>query len=173
MTRKVKDITGQRFGYLVAKSYAGSEHHGFAMWNVVCDCGAEKVVMGIALRSGATVSCGCYHQQKARGTAKHGHNRPGRRTAEYSTRSSMINRCSNPSNDHYHRYGGRGITVCERWREDFRKFLFDMGNRPGPGYSIDRINNDGNYEPSNCRWATADQQYENRSYRPRRKGKTE
>ena len=91
---------------------------------------------------------------------KHGFARPGKEAPEYRAWAALRNRCSNPNHDAYKNYGGRGIKVCERWN-DFLAFLEDMGPRPSPKHSIDRINNDGNYEPDNCRWATRSEQCRN------------
>ena len=128
----------------------------------VCDCGVVKDVPNSRLRTGTTVSCGCAQREWARSQAKHGHNsRLVPRTTEYNSWATMIARVSNSNNPRWEHYGGRGIKVCERWK-DFSLFLEDMGLKPGKGYSIDRIDNDGHYEPGNCRWATIEQQLENR-----------
>lgn len=135
-----------------------------ARWNVcLCDCGTRIEVRSKALTSGNTSSCGCLHRElsKIRFTT-HGHSRVAKATGKgfsptYSTWVAMIARCSNPKSKYHF---GRGISVCERWMK-FENFLADMGDRP-PGLSIDRINNDGNYEPDNCRWATPGQQRRNR-----------
>ena len=122
-----------------------------------CECGNEKVVVLNSLRSGATRSCGCYRKEVTtqtktiHGLWKH---------PLYKTWADMKTRCYNTKDKYYKDYGGRGIKVCDRWIKSFPNFLQDMGERP-TGYSIDRINNDGNYEPSNCRWATNKEQQNN------------
>ncbi len=134
-------------------------------WECRCDCGKEKLVFEqsllLALRSdqGGSRSCGCLVSERAR---KHGHASNGRATAEYGAWIAAKKRCTNPGNDSYSTYGGRGIRMCARWSESFEAFLHDMGPRPGPDYSVDRINPDGNYEPRNCRWASLAVQSRNR-----------
>jgi hypothetical protein len=106
--------------------------------------------------------CGENHYNWGRGiNAVHGDAREGKRTAEYNIWITMKQRCSNPKTNGYINYGGRGIIVCERWLNSFENFLKDMGRKPSGDHSIDRIDNDGNYEPNNCRWATQKEQYEN------------
>jgi hypothetical protein len=125
-----------------------------SFWLCKCDCGAECVKMGIDLRTGDTKSCGCLKHKSRMG---HGLTK----TPEWNSWRGMVERCTNPNHKNYNRYGGRGITVCDRWRK-FENFLEDMGNRPD-GCSIERIRNDEGYGPENCTWATRGQQVRNTS----------
>lgn len=161
---------GARFGRLTVCADA-PRVGGHRRVHVRCECGSEKTVRLDHVLAGRTRSCGCLNAEMSaqrvdtRITVRHGANRRGHRAPEYQTWSSMIQRCTNPRRVGYKNWGGRGIQVCEKWRLDFRAFLADMGPRPGVGYSIDRINNGGHYEPGNVRWATRHEQNLNR--RPR------
>ena len=126
-----------------------------------CDCGVEKDIVLADVRSGRTQSCGCLNRDNVVATfTKHGEAATGSKSAEYKVWEGLKNRCRKESGRDWENYGARGITVCERWGV-FENFLADMGRRPSPEHSIDRINNDGNYEPGNCRWATDFQQQRN------------
>jgi hypothetical protein len=150
------DLTGRRFHRLTVVSM--DTDRGRLMWRCRCDCGNERIVRGDCLKDGNTKSCGCLLMESA---TKHGHDRSKRPSPTYVTWQAMIARCTKPQHDSYYAYGAKGITVCARWREDFRNFLADMGERPN-GQTIDRIDSASGYEPSNCRWATPKQQSWNR-----------
>jgi hypothetical protein len=156
------DITGQRFGRLVALRRNGHSRCA-VVWECICDCGAVKNVNGTYLRDGTTTSCGCYHREAiAIRMTKHGFAPAGKLKTEYNTYRGMILRCTNPNAPSYRNYGGRGITVCDRWRESFTLFLEDMGLKPEKNYQLDRIDNDKGYSPDNCRWTTPTKNSNNR-----------
>jgi hypothetical protein len=159
LSHKAINITGQRFGRLIA---LGPVHqNGKLAWHCRCDCGQEKAVMGNHLRSGKTQSCGCLHREKLRTkgiNARHGMSQ----SRVYKLWRAMRKRCQDINAANYHRYGGRGISVCERW-QSFENFYSDMGEPPSDQHSLDRIDNDGNYEPTNCQWATINEQAQNKS----------
>ncbi len=163
---KGADITGAKFHRLTAIRPTGRYIGRSAVWECLCDCGNKIETAINALRHGSTKSCGCLRREKtsAQLTSQNTtHGRSG--TPEHASWKAAIQRCTNPKDKRYSDYGGRGIKVCERWQK-FENFLADMGERP-PGTGLDRINNDGNYEPGNCRWATASEQCQNR--RPKRR----
>ena len=137
-----------------------------------CECGTVSVVFRCHFVSGASKSCGCWNKEyaSARATArnfKHGHTVRGKHSREWNSWMAMHERCRDPNSINYKNYGGRGISVCARWA-DFNNFLSDMGPRP-PGHSLDRINNEGSYEPSNCKWSTWVEQNNNRRPKSRHK----
>jgi len=145
------DISGKRYGLLVVKEYLGG-----SKWRSICDCGGESVTVTNHLKSGNTTSCGCRKKSVlGESTTKHG--MAG--TPTHRTWKAMRNRCNNPNTPRYKDYGGRGITVCERW-DKFENFLIDMGERP-EGMSIDRVDNNKGYSKSNCKWATGKEQRAN------------
>ena len=160
----VLDIANQRFGRLVAVRFAGiSEDHQGALWLCRCDCGKEKIVKTQALRSGGTRSCGCYHDEVSSNRERtHGLTK----SPEYYTYYNAKARCEHPNFWAYGFYGGRGIKFLFK---SFEEFYAELGPRPSSKYSLDRIDNDGNYEPGNCRWATKEQQTKNKRPRKDRK----
>ncbi len=152
------DLTGTRVGrWLVVRRLANSERGG-TQWLCRCDCGTEREVGGIRLRDASSQSCGCLRADvSSSGNFKHGHSPSGRQPSPtYQSWVGMTQRCGNPNHKNFSDYGGRGISVCERWSK-FADFLADMGERP-PGMSIERVNNDGDYEPGNCKWASVEEQ---------------
>lgn len=169
-TFAMQDLTGQRFGRLIAQWPAGRTGDRKATivhWLCCCDCGRLSVVRAGSLRTGSTRSCRCGGSRPP-SQRTHGHCPRACASGEYKSWSAMLGRCYRARNHSYKHYGGRGITVCPRWRDSFESFLADMGTRPD-GTTLDRINNDGNYEPSNCRWATATVQQNNRGNNVRRR----
>lgn len=165
MAKKKKEWTPPqpKYGRATILRSIGHEKN-FRIVECRCDCGKVFRVRFNGLQTGNTSSCGClridHALEQVYSRQTHGESRP--ETPEFRTWTAMKNRCLNPNADDYSKYGGRGITVCKRWRDSYQAFVTDMGRRPGPQYSIDRIDVDGNYEPGNCRWAKQEQQVNNR-----------
>lgn len=146
------DLTGRQFGLWTAIEYSGEkDKFGVLLWICRCQCGTQRPVKASNLRSGTSTNCGCQGRNFKHGLTK---------TRTFKSWDSMRQRCLNPNDPTYHRYGARGISICERW-SSFEAFLADMGERPD-GTSLDRIKNDQGYEPGNCRWATPKEQQANR-----------
>lgn len=155
---KINNVSQQVFGRLtVVKEAMTRKNDGHVAWLCACSCGESIIVSGHSLRSGTTTSCGCLAKELAAERFST-HNKSG--TGTYQSWICMRNRCYYKKDISYKYYGERGITVCDRWLDSFENFYEDMGDRPD-GKSIDRINNEGNYEPTNCKWSTAKEQANN------------
>lgn len=161
----IKQLVGKRFGRLTVISFNGLKNNRYAQWMCKCDCGNYRLVITTYLNSGNVSSCGCLKVDTTRArSTKHGHNTLKGATPEYTTWSNIKARCYDEKNKSYSRYGAKGIRVCDRWINSFDNFLSDMGTRPSNDHSIDRFpNKKGDYEPSNCRWATRHQQVNNKT----------
>ena len=152
-------LTGAVYGELTITGFAGPDEQGKSTYRCRCNCGNETVTRGTNLKNGQTQSCGCLAKRAASVSNKtHGLSR----SPEYIAWMAMKERCLNSKNKGFPGYGGRGITVCDRWKNSFENFIADMGSRPSARHSLDRIDNDRGYEPGNCRWATPEEQQGNR-----------
>ena len=158
MPAQLPSLIGQRFGRLIVIEGPFVEKKK-RKWKSMCDCGNESINQQTVLRRGEAISCGCFRKEVTKELhSVHG----GRLLPEYKVWAGLKDRCTNPNSNVYRNYGGRGIRVCDEWSV-FENFIADMGSRPSARHSIDRIDNDGNYEPKNCRWATQKDQCRNRS----------
>lgn len=161
-----KDIAGNRYGRLTVVGYDGKRGKGH-FWKCLCACGNFRIVRRGDLTMNRTKSCGCLRKEKSAANGKKafvhgGRSRSEPPTPEYTSWLSMKARCYKITADSYPNYGGRGIKVCDRWLNSFEAFLEDMGSKPTPQHQIERIDNDRDYEPNNCKWATPKEQGRNK-----------
>lgn len=161
-----RNITGQTFGKLTALK-AVKNNKGSYDWLCKCECGSERVIIGSNLTTGKSKSCGCSSRTIARKSNLSQLSHGLTNSPEYVAYYGMLSRCLNPNTARYPEYGGRGITICDRWIESFEAFYADMGPRPSEDHSLDRRENDGHYEVGNCRWATRTEQQNNTRYNVR------
>lgn len=168
MPYPVLQLAGKRFGYLTVVAREVNNNRQSSVWRCVCDCGNVRSIVGSYLQLKPLISCGCKGDRRIRARRRpssskqtHGHCSLTFQSRTYHSWAMAKTRCFNKKHTVYEYYGGRGITMCERWKNSFVAFLADMGERP-LGLSLDRINNNGNYEPGNCKWSTRSEQGLNR-----------
>jgi hypothetical protein len=159
--RPVIEETGNVYGRLTVLGRSPERQGKNQCWLCRCECQTLTIVTGSHLRHGKTRSCGCLNLEKLRARVRHGQAKGGHARV-YRIWNAMKQRCHNPNQPHYQRYGGVGVAVCDEWRKSFDAFYAYMGDPTTPDHSIDRIDNSRGYEPGNCRWATASEQMKNR-----------
>lgn len=162
MNRRTKDLTGLRFGRLLVKSFSHYNQEHASCWNCVCDCGTKCTIRGYSLLRGKTQSCGCLNKEKQKDFRGHYTHEMSKHPL-YKVWKGMKKRCCNKNDKRYHRYGGRGIKICKEWEKPENFIAWGLQNGYKKGLSIDRIDNDGNYEPSNCRFITITENRRNSS----------
>lgn len=156
------DLTGMKFSMLTVLKRLENNKHGNSTWLCKCECGKETKCIGSEIKNSHKKSCGCRRiNVLGENSVTHGQKRVGKVSAEYNVWATMVQRCTNQNNKSYPNYGGRGINICDRWRV-FENFYADMGNRPSKSHSIDRVDVNGIYELTNCRWVTSESQNRNK-----------
>lgn len=158
--RNFKDLEGKRFGRWTVIAFIEMKNEK-SQWLCRCDCGNEKVVANSGLISGRSQSCGCLHKETVAKMSRRPNSLKKKYPREYAAWNQAIQRCTNQKLRNYEDYGGRGITVCNKWRESFQAFIDHIGPKPSDKHSLDRIDNDKGYEPGNVRWSTDSQQISN------------
>jgi hypothetical protein len=160
--RTMQDLTGERYGRWLVLGFSHKIERN-PYWFCRCYCGTKRAICGGNLKNGHSLGCGCTRMANmAASVTKHGATHEGKRPPEYTAWMNIRRRCHSPIASDYSRYGGRGISVCDEWIDDFSRFFFDMGPRPSSRHSIERLDNDAGYSKSNCIWATSQVQANNR-----------